>query len=67
MKRQVASLIFLIFFLYSFSVYAGEPMNVAQVNVNKVLEILRDPKLKAESAKETKKTKITCYLQKYVQ
>jgi phospholipid transport system substrate-binding protein len=58
MKRQFAGLIILVFFLFSFSAYAGEPMNVTQVNVNKVLDVLRDPKLKPESAKEIKKQKL---------
>jgi phospholipid transport system substrate-binding protein len=58
MKRQFAGLIILVFFLFSFSVYAGEPMNVTQVNVNKVLDILRDPKLKPDSAKEIKMQKL---------
>jgi len=58
MKKQFAGLIILAFFLFSFSAYAGEPMNVTQVNVNKVLDVLRDPKLKPESAKEIKKQKL---------
>lgn len=58
MKRQFSGLIVLVFFLFSFSAYAGEPMNVTQVNVNKVLDVLRDPKLKSESAKEIKKQKL---------
>src|SRR4030042_900548 len=37
MKRQFAGLIILVFFLFSFSAYAGEPMNVTKVNVNKIL------------------------------
>jgi phospholipid transport system substrate-binding protein len=58
MKRQFTGLIVLIFFLFSFSAYAGEPMNVTQTNVNKVLDVLRDPKLKPESAKEIKMQKL---------
>ncbi|OGP89379.1 MAG: hypothetical protein A2031_09480 [Deltaproteobacteria bacterium RBG_19FT_COMBO_43_11] len=58
MKRQFAGLIILVFFLFSFSAYAGEPMNVTKVNVNKVLDVLRDPKLKPESAKEIKMQKL---------
>jgi phospholipid transport system substrate-binding protein len=58
MKMQISGLILLVFFLCSFSVYAGEPMNVAQISVNKVLDILRDPKLKSESAKEIKMQKL---------
>jgi phospholipid transport system substrate-binding protein len=44
--------------LFSLPVYAGAPLNTTQVNVNKVLDVLRDPKLKSESAKETKKQKL---------
>jgi phospholipid transport system substrate-binding protein len=58
MGRQFAGIIILVFFLFSLSAYAGEPMNVAQANVNKVLDILRDPKLKSESAKEIKLQKL---------
>ena len=39
-------------------VHAGAPLDTVQVNVNKVLEVLRDPALKAESAKEIKKEKL---------
>ena len=38
--------------------YAGAPLDAVQANVNKVLDVLRDPKLKAESAKEIKKEKL---------
>lgn len=58
MKRQLAGLTILVLFLFSLPVYAGAPLNVTQVNVNKVLDVLRDPKLKSESAKETKKQKL---------
>jgi phospholipid transport system substrate-binding protein len=58
MKRQLAGLSILVLFLFSLPVYAGVPLNVVQVNVNKVLDVLRDPKLKSESAKETKKQKL---------
>jgi phospholipid transport system substrate-binding protein len=39
-------------------VYAGVPMDTVQKSVNKVLDVLRDPKLKADSAKEVKKQKL---------
>jgi len=58
MKRQLAGLSILVLFLFSLPVYAGVPLNTTQVNVNKVLDVLRDPKLKSESAKETKKQKL---------
>jgi phospholipid transport system substrate-binding protein len=46
------------FFLSTLPVYAGAPLDTVQTNVNKVLDVLRDPKLKAESAKGTKKEKL---------
>ena len=58
MKRQLAGLSILVLFLFSLPVYAGAPLNTTQVNVNKVLDVLRDPNLKSESAKETKKQKL---------
>lgn len=38
--------------------YADAPLSTVQANVNKVLDVLRDPALKADSAKETKKEKL---------
>lgn len=58
MKRQIAVLNIIIFLLFSLPVYAGAPLDTVQANVNKVLEVLRDPKLKAASAKEIKKEKL---------
>jgi phospholipid transport system substrate-binding protein len=58
MKRLLAVFSVFLFLLLSLGVHAGVPMNTVQANVDKVLEVLRDPKLKAESAKETKKEKL---------
>ena len=58
MKKLLAVLGVFLFLLLWLPVYAGVPMNTVQANVDKVLEVLRDPKLKAESAKETKKEKL---------
>jgi ABC-type transporter MlaC component len=58
MKKLLAILGMFLFLLLSLPVHAGVPMNTVQANVDKVLEVLRDPKLKAESAKETKKEKL---------
>jgi phospholipid transport system substrate-binding protein len=44
--------------LFSFPAHAGPPLDAVQANVNKVLDVLRDPKLKAASAKEIKKEKL---------
>ncbi len=46
------------FFLSTLPVYAGVPLDTIQTNVNKVLDVLRDPKLKGESAKKIKKEKL---------
>jgi phospholipid transport system substrate-binding protein len=58
MKRHFIGWGILMFFLSTLPVYAGAPLDTVQTNVNKVLDVLRDPKLKAESAKGTKKEKL---------
>jgi phospholipid transport system substrate-binding protein len=45
-------------FLITPAVYAGAPLDAVKVNADKVLDILRDPKLKSASAKEIKKDKL---------
>jgi phospholipid transport system substrate-binding protein len=45
-------------FVLTVPVYAGIPLNTAQSAVNRVLEVLRDPKLKSPAAKEIKKEKL---------
>jgi len=58
MKRPVVILNIVILLSFSLPVYAGPPLDAVQANVNKVLEVLRDPKLKAASAKEIEKEKL---------
>jgi len=60
MKRHFIGLSILLFFLSTLPVYvhAGAPLDAVQTNVNKVLDVLRDSKLKGESAKGTKKEKL---------
>ncbi len=58
MKLKIAGLgIFMIFFSL-LPAYADAPLSTVQANVNKVLDVLRDPALKADSAKVTKKEKL---------
>jgi phospholipid transport system substrate-binding protein len=38
--------------------FAASPLETLQTQVNKVLEVLRDPAMKAESAKETREKKV---------
>jgi len=59
MKKPISIVItILIICLFMLPAYAGVPMNTVQANVNKVLDVLRDPKLKGEAAKEIKKKKL---------
>ena len=44
--------------LFAVNAYADTPLGTVQANVNKVLDVLRDPALKAETAKEIKKEKL---------
>jgi len=44
--------------LFSLPAYAGPASDAVLASVNKGLEVLRDPKLKADSAKEIKKEKL---------
>jgi phospholipid transport system substrate-binding protein len=59
MKKQLAvAVIMLMILLFNLPVYAGVPTDTVQANVNKVLDVLRDPKLKPASAKAIKKEKL---------
>ena len=55
MKKLVTGLSILVFFLSILPVYAGVPLDTVQTNVNKMLDVLRDPSLKGESAKGAKR------------
>ena len=58
MGRYFIGLSILMVFLSTLPVSAGAPLDTVQTNINKVLDVLRDPKLKTESAKEIKKEKL---------
>jgi len=58
MKIKSASLAILMILFSLIPAYADAPLASVQTNVNKVLGVLRDPALKADSAKETKKDKL---------
>ena len=59
MKIHFLPLSLLLVFLSSVPACAGAPLDAVQANVNKVLEVLRDPALKAPAAKEQKKNKLS--------
>jgi len=58
MKRLSLGAGILAVLLLALHVYAATPLGAVQENVNKVLAVLRDPALKAETAKEVKKEKL---------
>jgi len=59
MRRPLTfAITILMILLFTMAAYAGVPTDTVQANVNKVLDVLRDPKLKGESAKEIKKKKL---------
>ena len=59
MKKLFAALsILIVIFVLSVPVYAGVPMATVDATVNRVLDVLRDPKLKTPAAKEIKKEKL---------
>jgi phospholipid transport system substrate-binding protein len=57
-KRHFFGLGILMFFLSTLPAYAGAPLDTVQTNVNKVLDVARDPKLKGESSKRIKRDKL---------
>jgi phospholipid transport system substrate-binding protein len=58
MKKLSINLMICLFLLLPAVAFAGAPTEAVRTNVNKVLDILRDPALKAPSTKETKKAKL---------
>jgi phospholipid transport system substrate-binding protein len=44
--------------IFPFQVHAGAPLTAIETQVNKVLAVLRDPALKVESAKKTRRDKV---------
>jgi phospholipid transport system substrate-binding protein len=58
MRKRVAVLSLLIIFILSVPAYAGVPMATVEATVKRVLDVLRDPKLKNPSAKEAKMGKL---------
>jgi len=58
MKKQIVVFSILIIFVLSIPVYAGVPMTTVQASVNRVLDVLRDAKLKSPAAKQIKTEKL---------
>ncbi len=64
MRRQFLGTTLFLCLVFAVAAFAGAPFEAVKGNVNEVLEVLRDPALKAESAREVKKEKIQAIAEK---
>jgi len=64
MKKHLIGTICILCLVFPVSAYAGAPLEIVKGYVNQVLDVLRDPSLKAESAKKVKKEKIQAIAEK---
>jgi len=58
MKKYLMRMTLILCLIVPVSGFAGVPLNTVQSHVDKVLDVLRDPSLKAEAAKKVKREKI---------
>ncbi len=54
MIKKITIFSLLMILILCVPVYAGEPMSAVEATVNRVFDVLRDPKLKGPSAKQAK-------------
>lgn len=64
MRNCIVRMTFILCLIFPASAFAGIPLETVKGHVDKVLEVLRDPSLKAESAKKVKKDKIRAVAEK---
>jgi len=64
MIKRLTVLSLLFFLVFPFSADAGIPLDTVKGHVNSILDVLRDPALKGESGKKTKKEKIRAISEK---
>ena len=57
-KKSAMVIVLFLCMIIPVSAFAGAPLDSVKVNVDRVLDVLRDPSLKPESAKKLKKDKI---------
>ncbi len=58
MRTLVIGLNLLVLSMYPIQVHANTPLDTIKLRINQLLDVLRDPALQGESAKELKKEKI---------
>ncbi len=64
MINCIVGMTFILCLIFPVSAFAGIPLETVQGHADKVLDVLRDPSLKAESAKKVKKEKIRAIAEK---
>ena len=63
-KQHFVRMTIILCLIFPLSAFAGGPLETVKSNVDKVLDVLRDPSLKAESAKKAKKVRIRAISEK---
>jgi len=58
MKKLIVRMTFILCLIFPIPVFAGAPLEAVKGRVDEVLDVLRDPSLKAESARKARKDKI---------
>jgi phospholipid transport system substrate-binding protein len=58
MKQHLVRMTLILCLIFPLSAFAGVPLETVKGHLDKVLDVLRDPSLKAESAKKAKKDRI---------
>src|SRR4030042_5784156 len=64
MKKHFVRMTIILCLIFPLSAFAGVPLETVKGHVDKVLDILRDPSLKAESAKKAKKDRLRAISEK---
>jgi len=64
MRRQFVGITLFLCLVFPVSAHAGAPLETVKGHVDKAFEVLRDPSLKAESARQVKKERIEAILEK---
>lgn len=58
MKKVLAVILLVAFMIFPFSAFAGPPLDAVKGNIDKVLDVLRDPSLKGKPGEQLKREKI---------
>ena len=64
MKKHLVRMTLILCLIFPVPAFAGAPLETVKGHADKVLDVLRDPSLKAESAKKAKKDKIRAIAEK---